>query len=111
MEQCCGAHYRDGTCLSGRGGGAFHGLQYSSVAPVSPIYTVAAEKLVLLVEHDGLWILVHHLSHVPQNVLLGYDAQQTPEQTHREGNKQGQRSAQVRCADAGAESNLPSWMY
>lgn len=31
------------------------------------------------VEHDGLRILVHHLGHVSQNVLLGDDAQETPE--------------------------------
>lgn len=61
-------------------GGAFHRLQYSSVAPVSPIYTVGGGKLI---EHDGLWILVHHLSHVSQNVLLGDDAQEAPEQTRR----------------------------
>ena len=35
------------------------------------------EAVRTLVEHDGLWILVHHLSHVPQHVLLGDDAQET----------------------------------
>lgn len=40
-------------------------------------------KLFSLIEHDGLWILVHHLSHVTQDVLLGDDAQETPEHKHR----------------------------
>ncbi len=44
-----------------------------------------------LIEHDGLWILVHHLRHVSQNILLGDDAQETPGQTHRGT----QRSLQV----------------
>lgn len=38
-------------------------------------------SLFRLVEHDGLWVLVHHLSHVSQDVLLGDDAQETPGQT------------------------------
>lgn len=40
-------------------------------------------KLFSLIEHDGLWILVHHLSHVTQDVLLGDDAQETPEHKDR----------------------------
>lgn len=40
-------------------------------------------KLFSLIEHDGLWILVHHLSHVTQDVLLGDDAQETPEHKYR----------------------------
>lgn len=65
-----------GTCLS-VAGGTFHKLQYSSVAPVSHIYTVRGVKPdppPLLIEHDGLWILVHHLGHVSQDVLLGDDS-------------------------------------
>lgn len=46
----------------------------SSVALVS-------RSLFRLVEHDGLGVLVHHLSHVSQDVLLGDDAQEAPEQT------------------------------
>lgn len=51
------------------------------VAPVSTyLHRRRSSSLscVSLVEHDGLWILVHHLSHVSQNVLLGDDAQETP---------------------------------
>lgn len=51
------------------------------------LFTPSVELFaLLLVEHDGLWILVHHLSHVSQNVLLGDDAQETPEHTGREIN-------------------------
>lgn len=51
------------------------------------LFTPSVELFaLLLVEHDGLWILVHHLSHVSQNVLLGDDAQETPEHTGRETN-------------------------
>ena len=60
-------------------GGTFHRLHYSTVAPLSPIYTVAV-KLARLA-HWTWWILVHHLSHVTQNILLGADAQETPGQT------------------------------
>ena len=34
-----------------------------------------------LVEHDGLWVLVHHLGHVSEDVLLGDDPQETSEET------------------------------
>lgn len=37
-----------------------------------------AESVSVSVEHDGLWILVHHLGHVTQDVFLGNDAQETP---------------------------------
>jgi len=40
-----------------------------------------------LVEHDGLRVLVHHLSHVPQDVLLGDDAQEAPEQRRSKGQR------------------------
>lgn len=53
---------------SGWGGG---------VSSVAPVFT---HRLVRLVEHDGLRVLVHHLSHVSQDVLLGDDAQETPEE-------------------------------
>lgn len=61
------------------------------MAPVSPIYTKWAGLSVTarLVEHDGLWILVHHLSHVAQHVLLGDDAQETP--GHRETERERER--------------------
>lgn len=70
-----------GACLSGGGRGSDGG-----VAPASPIYTKWAGLSVAarLVEHDGLWILVHHLSHVAQHVLLGDDAQETPGHRERE---------------------------
>lgn len=38
-------------------------------------------KLLLLgqlVKHDGFWVLVHHLGHVTEDILLSDDAQQTP---------------------------------
>lgn len=50
----------------------------SSVAPVSH-FLHRRRPLFCLVEHDGLWVLVHHLSHVSQDVLLGDDTQETPE--------------------------------
>lgn len=46
---------------------------------IKGIYTAAGCSS--LVEHDGLWVLVHHLGHVSQDVLLGDDAQETPEDT------------------------------
>lgn len=53
--------------------------QRGVIFPVWHIYTIRAVNPPLtLVEHDGLWILVHHLGHVTQNVLLGDDAQETP---------------------------------
>lgn len=71
----CGGGYIEG------GGRGFSQVaeQRGVIFPVWHIYTIRAVNPPLtLVEHDGLWILVHHLGHVTQNVLLGDDAQETP---------------------------------
>lgn len=58
-------------------GGAFSQVGgQRGAAPASPIYTSRNPPLTL-VEHDGLWILVHHLRHVTQDVLLGDDPEET----------------------------------
>jgi len=63
--------------------GLFTGWRYSSVARLH-LCTASGGGGQLLIEHDGLWVLVHHLGHVAQDVLLGDDAQETPE---HKGNK------------------------
>lgn len=62
-----------------RGGGQGRGTVASHQ---SDLFTPTLEAFPrVLVEHDGLRVLVHHLGHVSQDVLLGDDAQQTPGQT------------------------------
>lgn len=39
---------------------------------------VLRRTCLVLVEHDGLWVLVHHLRHVSEHVLLRDDAQEPP---------------------------------
>lgn len=82
MERGRGGHCRVRTGAGGRWG-------WGTVAShQSDLFTPTPELFPrVLVEHNGLRVLVHHLSHVSQDVLLGDDAQETPE--HREGEGTG----------------------